>query len=278
VKNNVRALEGISHQLRQDIIEMLYESQSGHPGGSLSAVEILVALYYRIMNIDPQNPGKPDRDRFILSKGHAAPVYYAILANMGFFKKSELMTLRKINSILQGHPDMKRTPGVDFSTGSLGQGLSVACGMALGARLNNLCSRFFVLLGDGELDEGQVWEAAMLAAKYNLDNVFAIIDENGVQLDGDVEDIMPLEPLDKKWAAFGWNVFEVNGHDIEMILNIFETVLKNNGRPSVIIARTIKGKGVSFMENKSKWHGAQLSTDDYVKARGELADDRKELG
>lgn len=270
MKNDIMALNQIAKQLRIDIIETLYKSQSGHPGGSLSAVEILTALYFEVMNINPKNPELLTRDRFILSKGHAAPVLYVTLAQKGYFFKEELKTLRQLGSILQGHPDMKKTPGVDFSSGSLGQGLSVGCGMAIGSKLNNINNYVFVLLGDGELNEGQVWEAAMAAAKFKLDNLIAIVDYNKVQLDGTTDEIMPLEPLVEKWKAFNWNVYEVDGHNIKSILESINEAKQSKGAPSVIIARTIKGKGVSFMENMYQWHGKPINEVDFMKARQEL--------
>jgi len=234
---------------------MLEESKSGHPGGSLSAAEILTYLYFKEMNIDPKDPQKRDRDRFVLSKGHAAPVLYAVLANRGYFEKSELMKLRKIDSMLQGHPDMKGTPGVDMSTGSLGQGLSAANGMALAGKLDNLDYRVFVLIGDGELQEGQIWEAAMTAAHYKLDNVTAFIDHNHLQIDGFNDEVMTVEPVDKKWEAFGWNVVKIDGHSLEDIESAIEAAKLVKGKPTMIIAETVKGKGVSYMENQAGWHG-----------------------
>lgn len=258
--------DAICSKLRLDIIEMLHNAGSGHPGGSLSVVEILVALYFSVMHINPPNIHFPERDRFILSKGHAAPGLYAVLAERGYFNKEELSTLRKIGSRLQGHPDMKKTPGLDFSSGSLGQGLSVGCGMALIARLEKLPSRIFVLLGDGELQEGQIWEAVMSAAKYKLSNLIAIVDYNGVQLDGKVSDIMPLEPLVDKWRANSWNVLEADGHSMEDLLKKLEIAEKMKNMPTVIIAKTIKGKGVAFMENNHQWHGKSINDETYMAA------------
>jgi transketolase len=240
--------------IRKDIIEMIHSAQSGHPGGSLSAVEIVTALYFFVMNIDPQNPNWETRDRFILSKGHACPVLYAALADRGYFDKRHLATLRRYHSILQGHPDMNKTPGVDMTTGSLGNGLSIGVGMALSSILKNQRYNVYVLLGDGEIQEGMVWEAAMSAAQYNLHNLVAIIDYNGLQINGRVNDIMRIEPLADKWKSFGWYVVEIDGHDIEEILSAFGKA--NEARsPVVIIANTVKGKGVSFMENDPEWHG-----------------------
>jgi len=268
--NEIEELKAIAKRLRADVIEMLYKSQSGHPGGSLSAVEIITALYFKILAIDPKNPRLDTRDRFILSKGHCSPILYAALAERGFYPKEELNTLRKIGSILQGHPDMKKTPGVDISSGSLGEGLSVGCGMALGSKLNNIKNHIYVLLGDGELNEGQIWEAAMSAAKFKLNNLIAVVDRNGVQLDGTTEEIMPMEPLAQKWRAFNWNVYETDGHDIGAIINTIEAAKKSEQSPSVVIARTIKGKGVSFMENKHQWHGKPIDKESYNLALAEI--------
>ena len=263
-------MEKVAAWLRLDVIEMLYKAQSGHPGGALSAADIITALYFKVMDIAPKEPSKTDRDRFILSKGHAAPILYAALARRGYFSIDELSTLRQIGSILQGHPDMKKTPGIDFSSGSLGQGLSVGCGMALGSRMKKLDNMIYILLGDGELNEGQNWEAAMAAAKFKLDNLVAIIDMNGVQLDGFSCDIMPIEPLTDKWKAFGWNILEIDGHCMQEILQALNTVKEKNGMPSAIIAHTVKGKGVSFMENDYRWHGKQINKEEYEIACTEL--------
>jgi transketolase len=248
-------LTKVANTLRQDIIKMLTESASGHPGGSLSAVEILTSLYFSEMNINPENPKWEDRDRFVLSKGHAAPLLYAVLAERGFFDKKHLMTLRKIGSMLQGHPNMNETPGVDMSTGSLGQGLSAANGMAIAGKLNKKNYRVYVLLGDGELEEGQVWEAAMSAAHYKLDNLTAFVDHNGLQIDGPITKVMNPEPIGDKFKAFGWNVIEINGHNFNEIFNAIDEAKKTCGKPTMIVAKTIKGKGVSFMENQAGWHG-----------------------
>lgn len=260
----------LARKIRRDIINMIYKAGSGHSGGSLSEVEILISLYYEIMNISPDKPHMPNRDRFILSKGHAAPGLYAVLANRGYFPVEELNNLRKFGSILQGHPCMDKTPGVDYSTGSLGQGLSASIGMALGMRLNNMDSRAFVLLGDGEINEGQVWEAAMYAAKMKLNNVVAILDYNGVQLDGLTKDVMPMEPMTDKWKSFNWNVIEAEGHDVCSLVDAFNKAFECKDKPSIIIAKTVKGKGVSFMENKNQWHGKPINNDDYCKATIEL--------
>lgn len=250
-------LKDIAKEIRKDIVTMLTESASGHPGGSLSAVEILTTLYFNEMNVDPSNPKNPERDRFVLSKGHAAPVLYSTLAEKGFFEKSELMKLRKIGSILQGHPNMNYIPGVDMSTGSLGQGISTAVGMALAGKLDNSEYRVYTLLGDGELQEGQVWEAAMSAAHYKLGNLTAFVDYNGLQIDGDISEVMNPNPIADKFAAFGWNVIVLeDGHDLVAIKNSIEEAKKVTNKPTVVVCKTIKGKGVSFMENQAGWHGS----------------------
>ena len=255
IKYSTGELEGIARKLRRHVITMISTAGSGHPGGSLSAADIVTALYFDIMKHDPANPHWPDRDRFVLSKGHAAPVLYAALAERGYFPLDWLTTLRKTGTCLQGHTDSTLTPGVDVSAGSLGQGLSIGIGMALSARLDNKDYHTYVLLGDGECDEGQVWEAAMFAPNYQLDNLTAIVDFNTLQLDGFTRDIMNLEPFMAKWAAFKWEVIEINGHDIQQILDAIRQAKAVKGRPTVIVAHTIKGKGVSFMENNVDWHG-----------------------
>ena len=255
VKYSISELEIIARKLRRHIINMISAAGSGHPGGSLSAADIVTALYFDIMKHDPANPHWPDRDRFILSKGHAAPVLYAALAECGYFPLDWLTTLRKTGTCLQGHTDSLLTPGVDVSAGSLGQGLSIGIGMALAARLDNKNYRTYVLLGDGECDEGQVWEAAMFAPNYQLDNLTAIVDFNTLQLDGFTRDIMNLEPFAAKWAAFKWEVIEINGHDMQQIIDSLRQAKTVKGKPTVIIAYTIKGKGVSFMENNVDFHG-----------------------
>jgi len=255
VKYNINELEGIARKLRRHVIDMISTAGSGHPGGSLSAADIVTALYFDILKHDATNPHWPDRDRFILSKGHAAPVLYAALAECGYFPLEWLTTLRKTGTCLQGHTDSLLTPGVDVSAGSLGQGLSIGIGMALAARLDNRDYHTYVLLGDGECDEGQVWEAAMFAPNYKLDNLTAIVDFNALQLDGFTRDIMDLEPFMAKWAAFKWEVIEINGHDMQQIISAIQRAGTVKGRPTVIIAHTIKGKGVSFMENNVDWHG-----------------------
>ena len=255
MEKDLKHLTSVANKIRQDIIKMLTESASGHPGGSLSAVEILTSLYFSEMNINPENPKWEDRDRFVLSKGHAAPLLYAVLAERGYFDKKHLMTLRKIGSMLQGHPNMNETPGVDMSTGSLGQGLSAANGMAIAGKLDKKNYRVYALLGDGELEEGQVWEAAMAAAHYKLDNLTAFVDHNGLQIDGPITKVMNPEPIGDKFKAFGWNVIEIDGHNFNEIFNAIDKAKKTCGKPTMIVAKTVKGKGVSFMENQAGWHG-----------------------
>ena len=250
-----KGLNEITCSIRKDIVSMIHGAKSGHPGGSLSAVEILTALYFDEMNIDPTNPKMEDRDRFVLSKGHAAPVLYATLAQKGYFDKEELKGLRKMGRMLQGHPDMKGTPGVEMSTGSLGQGFSVACGMAMASKLDNAPWRVYALLGDGECQEGIVWEAAMSAAHYKLDNMTVFLDYNGLQIDGNTDDVMSLGSIVDKFKAFGWNVIEIDGHDFDQIFAALDMAKSTVGQPTMIVAKTIKGKGVSFMENQAGWHG-----------------------
>ncbi|MFH1382594.1 MAG: transketolase [Chloroflexota bacterium] len=267
---SVPELEALAKKLRRHIITMIGGAGSGHPGGSLSAVEIVATLYYRVLKHNPQNPKWPDRDRFILSKGHAAPVLYATLAECGYFAVEELTTLRQLDSRLQGHTDRTRTPGVEMSSGSLGQGLSFGLGVALAGRLNSQSYRVYVLLGDGECDEGQVWEAAMAVAHFKVDNLVAIIDHNELQLDGWNRDIMNLEPLDKKWQAFGWHVIDVDGHSFPQLIDAFNQAKLIKGQPTVIIAHTIKGKGVSFMENNVNFHGNAPNAAEMERALKEL--------
>ena len=265
-----KGLNEITRNIRKDIVTMIHGSKSGHPGGSLSAVEILTALYFDEMNIDPENPKKEDRDRFVLSKGHAAPVLYATLAERGYFDKKELLSLRKVGAMLQGHPDMKGTPGVEISTGSLGQGFSVACGMAMASKLDNAPWRVYALLGDGEVQEGLIWEAAMSAAHYKLDNMVAFLDYNGLQIDGEVEKVMNIGPIVDKFKSFGWNVIEIDGHDFDQIFAALDMAKETVGKPTMIVAKTIKGKGVSFMENNAGWHGNAPSDNDLEIALAEL--------
>lgn len=270
MERDIVKLKDTARIIRQDIIEMLAESKSGHPGGSLSAVEILTALYFSEMNVNPDNPHDENRDRFVLSKGHAAPVLYSVLAERGYFEKKHLQTLRKLGSILQGHPNMNDTPGVDMSTGSLGQGLSAANGMALAGKIDNKNYRVFVLLGDGELDEGQVWEAAMTSAHYKLDNLTAFVDHNRLQIDGPVEKVMNPEPVADKFKAFGWHVISIDGHSFEEIFKAIDEAKSVKGKPTMIVANTIKGKGVSFMENQAGWHGTAPNKEQRDQAIKEL--------
>jgi len=252
---SIAEMEAVARRLRRHIISMVGKAGSGHPGGSLSAVEIVTTLYFRVLRHNPQDPQWPERDRFILSKGHAAPLLYAALAECGYFPLDELGTLRQLDSRLQGHTDRTLTPGVEMSAGSLGQGLSFAIGVALAGRLNSQPYRVYVLLGDGECDEGQVWEAAMAAAHFKLDNLVAIVDRNQQQIDGWTRDVMELEPFAEKWRSFGWRVVEVDGHDLNQLITTFEQAQLVKGQPVVIIAHTTKGKGVSFMENNPDFHG-----------------------
>ncbi|WP_027632018.1 transketolase [Clostridium hydrogeniformans] len=270
MKMNIEELKSMAKVIRKDIVAMLTESGSGHPGGSLSAVEILTTLYFNEMNIDPREPRNLDRDRFVLSKGHAAPVLYSTLARKGFFNPDELMTLRKINSNLQGHPNMNEVPGIDMSTGSLGQGISTAVGMAIAGKLDKKNYRVYSLLGDGELQEGQVWEAAMSAAHYKLGNLTAFIDNNGLQIDGKCEDVMNPAPISNKFEAFGWNVISIDGHDFEAILKAIEDAKKVSDRPTAVVCNTVKGKGVSFMENEAGWHGTAPNKEQCEKAISEI--------
>ena len=265
----IKELEEKARQIRRLIIKMLSLAGSGHPGGSLSSTDIVSCLYFSVMRHNPKNPQWPQRDRFHLSKGHCCPLWYAALAESGYFPEEELWTLRNLGSNLQGHPDW-RTPGVDVASGSLGQGLSVAIGMALAARLDQATFRIYCLLGDGEIQEGQVWEAAMAAAHFRCDNLCAILDYNGYQIDGKVKDIMNLEPLTEKWQAFGWHTINIDGHNIAEILDAFEQAKAIKGKPAIIIAKTIKGKGVSFMENVVDFHGRAPTEEEAKKALEEL--------
>jgi len=268
--DRIKFLNKKANNVRKDIVQMICAAKSGHPGGSLSSADIVTALYFDEMNIDPANPKMEGRDRFVLSKGHAAPVLYAVLAERGYISKDILGTLRQYGSILQGHPDMKKVPGVEISTGSLGQGLSVANGMALAARMSDEDYRTYVLMGDGELQEGQIWEAAMTAAHYKLDNLCAFVDSNNLQIDGNVDEVMGVEPLDKKWEAFGWNVIKIDGHDMQEILDALAAAKECKGKPTVILAVTTKGKGVSFMENVCGFHGVAPTEEETAKAVAEL--------
>ena len=271
-----KILEIAAINVRQGIIEGTYQAKSGHPGGSLSAADVLTYLYFKQMKIDPSDPGWEKRDRFVLSKGHAAPALYSVLANRGFFDVEELKTLRKPGSRLQGHPNMSLTPGVDMSTGSLGQGVSAAAGMALGAKRKGNGVHVYALLGDGEIQEGQVWEAMMFAAHYKLDNFTVIIDNNNLQIDGAVSEVMSPYPIDEKLSAFGFMVQTIDGHDFEAMEHAFYCALKEQGRPSAIILKTVKGKGVSFMENQVGWHGKAPNAEQYQAAMEELSAALKE--
>jgi transketolase len=267
----IKDLEEKTQLFRREILEMTFKAGSGHPGGSLSAVDIITVLYYHQMRIDPENPQWADRDRFVLSKGHVCPALYAVLAEVGFFPKEALWTLRRPESILQGHPDMRLTPGVEMSTGSLGQGLSVACGMALAARIDEKDYTVYCMLGDGEVQEGNVWAGAMFAAHERLDNLIAILDRNQLQIEGFTEDVMALDPLADKWKAFGWEVLALeDGNDVRQILTVLDKTVERQGKPKIIIANTIKGKGISFMENQAEYHGRALSPNEMKRARQEL--------
>ena len=263
-------LKDIAKQMRADIVTMLAAAGSGHPGGSLSACDIIAVLYFDKMNIDPENVEWPDRDRFVLAKGHAAPALYAALAERGFFPREDLVTLRKSYSHLQGHPNMNTTPGVEMSTGSLGQGLSVANGMALAGRLDNRDYYVYCPMGDGEIQEGQVWEAAMSASHYGLDHVIAFVDHNHLQIDGNNDDVMTVNPIEDKFRAFGWNVMTIDGHDYQAISDAIDAAKAQKGKPTVIVAETIKGKGVSFMENQVGWHGVAPTQEQAEKALAEI--------
>ncbi|MBN1503195.1 transketolase [Candidatus Woesearchaeota archaeon] len=267
---SIEELKKIASKIRVDIVKMTAAAGSGHPGGSLSSAEIFAALYFKVLKHDPLNPKWQDRDRFVLSKGHACPGLYAALAESGYFPKNELLTLRKIGSRLQGHPDMKRLPGIEISTGSLGQGLSVASGMALGFRIDKRPNRVYCLMGDGETQEGQIWEAALTAAHYKLDNLCGIVDVNNLQIDGCTDDVKCLKPYKEKWQAFGWAATEINGNNVKEIIDAFQKAQEIKNMPYVIIAHTIKGKGVSFMENKAEWHGKAPSQEQEKAALGEL--------
>ncbi len=263
-------VEAKAKQIRRHIFTMLTAAASGHPGGSLSVADIMAYLFFEEMRLDPQNPKDPQRDRLVLAKGHAAPALYAALAMKGYFPEEELLSLRKLGSRLQGHPDMKKLPGIDISTGSLGQGLSAACGMALAGKIDKADYRVFAILGDGENEEGQVWEAAMFGAHYQLDNLTAFVDHNGLQIDGKITDVMSPEPLDEKWKSFGWNVQVIDGHDIRAIAKAVALAKTVKGKPSMIIANTVKGRGCSFMENQAGWHGKAPKEEETAKALAEL--------
>ena len=267
---DIAQLEEISKKVRIGIIESVYNAKCGHPGGSLSVADILTVLYFNQMNVDPQNPKSDSRDRLVLSKGHVAPALYSVLAEKGYFKRDELKNLRKLNGFLQGHPDMNKIPGIDMSTGSLGQGLSVANGMAMASKLNHQGVRIYCICGDGELQEGQVWEAAMTSSHYKLDNLCVIVDNNNLQIDGKVNEVMSIYPIDEKFKSFGFEVINIDGHDINQIINALNKAKTVKGKPTAIIAKTIKGKGVSFMENIADWHGKAPKEEEYNLAIKEL--------
>jgi transketolase len=267
---SVEELEQMAVIIRCDIIDMICTAAAGHPGGSLSAADVVTALYFRIMRLDPQNPDWPDRDRFILSKGHACPVWYAALAERGYFDKSHLKTLRRMGSILQGHPDMRKTPGIDMTAGSLGHGLSAGLGMALSGKLQQKDYHVFVIIGDGESQEGSIWEASMAAPNFKLDNLTAILDYNHLQNDYSVDDIMPIHPAVEKWQAFGWHVLDIDGHDMAQVVSALEEAKSHKGKPTMIVANTVKGKGVSYMENVCEWHGRAPCQEEADQALAEL--------
>ena len=268
---NIEDLKMRAKEIRKDIIEEVYNAKSGHPGGSLSIADIMAVLYFNELKIDEKNPRWEDRDRVVLSKGHCSPALYAALAERGFFNKEDLKSFRKIESNLQGHPDLNKVTGVDMTSGSLGQGLSVANGMAISAKMDNKDYRVYVILGDGEIEEGQVWEAAMTANKYKLDNLCVIVDNNNLQIDGTIEEVMSSYPIDEKFKSFGFNVLNIDGNNIEEIINAFESAKQTKNKPTCIIAKTIKGKGVSFMENKAEWHGKAPSEEEYIQAMKDLS-------
>ena len=270
-------LKEIARKLRINIVKQVYLAKSGHPGGSLSIADILAVLYFKEMNVDSNNPKMEDRDRLVLSKGHCAPALYAALALKGFFDIKELDKFRKVGSILQGHPDMKKIPGIDMTTGSLGQGLSAANGMAIAGKLDNKNYRVYAILGDGEIEEGQIWEAAMTSSKYKLDNLCAFVDNNNLQIDGTIDKVINPYPIDKKFEDFGFNVININGHEIKEIEDALNSAKECKGKPTAIIAKTIKGKGVSFMENKVEWHGKAPNEEEYKLAIQELGGNENEL-
>lgn len=275
-KLEVQELEKKARKVRENIIDEVYCAKSGHPGGSLSVADILTVLYFREMNINPENPNWEDRDRFVLSKGHCSPALYSCLANRGFFPVEDLKTFRNINSYLQGHPDKNKVPGVDMTTGSLGQGLSAANGMAIAGKMEKKDYRVYCVLGDGEIEEGQIWEAAMASNKYKLDNLCVIVDNNNLQIDGTIEEVMSSYPIDEKFKSFGFQVINIDGHDIEEIIKAFEVARNVKGQPTCIIAKTIKGKGVEFMENQAGWHGKAPNDEQYEQAVKELRGEKYE--
>lgn len=270
-KEKLERLKKTATQVRLGAVEAVHAAASGHPGGSLSISDIITYLYFEEMNVDPKNPRDPARDRFVLSKGHTSPALYSVLALRGFFPQKDLKTFRQIDSYLQGHPDMKGTPGVDMSTGSLGMGISAACGMALSAKISGDSYRVYSIIGDGESEEGQVWEAAMFAAHYKLDNLCLFVDFNGLQIDGSITDVMNPTPFDKKFEAFGWNVISIDGHDFDEIASALASARSCKGKPTAVIAHTVKGKGVSFMEDQVGWHGSAPNDEQYAQAVAELS-------
>lgn len=276
-KEQMRQLSVIATNIRKHAIEAVYSAQAGHPGGSLSIADILSVLYFKEMKVDPANPKNPDRDRFVLSKGHCSPALYGALAEKGFFPKEEIKKFRQINTYLQGHPEMKGVPGVDMSTGSLGQGICAANGMALAGKLDGKNYRVYSILGDGELEEGQVWEAAMFAPHYKLDNLTAFVDFNGLQIDGEIAKVMSPLPIDEKFRAFGWNVIVIDAHDYNQIEAALNEARATKGKPTCIVAKSIKGKGVSFMENQASWHGSAPNKEQYEQAMADLNAILKEL-
>lgn len=269
-EKRVTELSVIANKVRKNALTAVYNAASGHPGGSLSIADVLTLLYFEVMNVDPKNPKMEDRDRFVLSKGHTAPALYGVLAERGFIPVEDVATFRHIDSYLQGHPDMNKVPGVEMSTGSLGQGVSVAGGMALAAKLDNKDYRVYSILGDGELEEGQVWEQAMFAAHYKLDNLTIFIDNNGLQIDGDITKVMNPTPIDEKFKAFGWNVIVTEAHDFNKLLDAVNSAKATKGKPTAIIMKSVKGKNVSFMENNPAWHGAAPKKEEYEQAISEL--------
>jgi len=273
-QKDIEELTKLAWTLRIDVIDMIHNAASGHPGGSLSAADIVTALIFHHLNIDPKNPEMPERDRFLLSKGHAAPVLYAALARRGFFPFEELKTLRQLDSRLQGHPDRLKTPGVEMTSGVLGHGVAIGVGLALAARLDDAGWKVYVLVGDGETQAGVIWEGALMASKYKLGNLTVILDFNDVQLDGPVHEIMPIEPVMDKWKSFGWHVIEIDGHDMRQVLNALDAVDEVHGQPKIVVAHTTKGKGVSYMENQSRWHGRAPNDEEYAQALKELSESR----
>ncbi|MBO5287411.1 MAG: transketolase [Clostridia bacterium] len=278
--NNDKILElkRLATEIRLGAIEAVYSGKSGHPGGALSSADIIACLYFSELNVDPQKPDDADRDRFILSKGHSCPALYTAMAIKGYFHRDELKNFRHLGALTQGHPDMKTMKGIDFSAGSLGQGFSVGCGIALAGKINNKDYRTYVMIGDGESQEGQIWEATMFAPHYKLDNLCLIVDNNGLQIDGKVKDVMNVMPYASKYKAFGWNVISIDGHNIEEILDAFAKARECKGKPTVIVAKTVKGKGVSFMENEAGWHGKAPNEEQYNIAKAELEEYLKSLG